>query len=140
MTDGHTSIEHGDPLVEALGDRELPSEGRLESEPAEEPRATDDPPAAKPKVVVHLTLAERAARGKAARAKVPRSARRSGAWSSTSTTSTRRRPAPGSGTSSAWRRASPSGAAKTASRARNAARSYSTRCAPTGRRWPSSRA
>src|SRR5436190_11740924 len=74
VTDGHTSIEHGDPLVEALGDRELPSEGRLESEPAEEPRATDDPPAAKPKVVVHLTLAERAARGKAARAKVPRSA------------------------------------------------------------------
>jgi uncharacterized protein (DUF2252 family) len=82
MTDGYTSIERRDPLAESLGDSELPSEGRLDVEPAEEaitnpveePAAKSGQPVAKPKPVPHLTLPERAARGKAARAEVPRSA------------------------------------------------------------------
>jgi uncharacterized protein (DUF2252 family) len=81
MTDRHTSIERRDPLAESPGDSELVSEGRLEVDPAEEPitdpvekpAAKGGQPAAKPKAVPHLTLAERAARGKAARAEVPRS-------------------------------------------------------------------
>ena len=81
MTDGHTSIERRDPLAESLGDSELVSEGRLEVDPAEEPVtnpvekpvAKSGQPAAKPKAVPHLTLGERAARGKAARAELPRS-------------------------------------------------------------------
>ena len=82
MTDGYTSTERRDPLTESLESSELVSEGRLEVEPADEP--IEDPvekPAAKggqstakQKAVPHLTLAERAARGKAARAEVPRSA------------------------------------------------------------------
>ena len=82
MTDGYTSIEHRDPLAESLGDSDLPSEGRLDVEPAEEaitnpveePAAKSGQPVPKPKPVPHLTLPERAARGKAARAEVPRSA------------------------------------------------------------------
>ena len=82
MTDGYTSIEHRDPLAESLGDSELPSEGRLDVEPAEEaitnpveePAAKSGQPVPKPKPVPHLTLPQRAARGKAARAEVPRSA------------------------------------------------------------------
>ena len=82
MTDGYTSIEHRDPLAESLGDSELPSEGRLDVEPAEEaitnpveePAAKSGQPVPKPKPVPHLTLPERAARGKAAGAEVPRSA------------------------------------------------------------------
>jgi uncharacterized protein (DUF2252 family) len=77
MTDGHTSVERRDALAESLGDREQLSEGRLDIEPAEEPMTnpgTGDQPAPKPKAVPHLTLAERSARGKAARAEVPRSA------------------------------------------------------------------
>ena len=82
MTDGYTSIEHRDPLAESLGDSDLPSEGRLDVEPAEEaitnpveePAAQSGQPVPKPKPVPHLTLPERAARGKAARAEVPRSA------------------------------------------------------------------
>jgi uncharacterized protein (DUF2252 family) len=82
MTDGYTSTERGDPPAESLGDSELVSEGRLEVEPAEEPiqnpvenaAAKGGQPASKPKAVLHLTLAERAARGKASRAEVPRSA------------------------------------------------------------------
>src|SRR5256886_7536964 len=82
MTDGYTSIEHRDPLAESLGDSDLPSEGRLDVEPAEEaitnpveePAAKGGQPGPKPKPVPHLTLPQRAARGKAARAEVPRSA------------------------------------------------------------------
>src|SRR5256886_13466171 len=82
MTDGYTSIEHRDPLAESLGDSVLASEGRLDVEPAEEaiPNPVEEPgaksgqPVPKPKPVPHLTLPERAARGKAARAEVPRSA------------------------------------------------------------------
>jgi uncharacterized protein (DUF2252 family) len=81
VTDGYSSIEHRDPLAESLGDSELLSEGRPDAEPAQEPItnpvekpvATSDQPAPQPKTVPHLTLAERAARGKAARAEVPRS-------------------------------------------------------------------
>ena len=82
MTDGYTSTERRDPLTESLESSELVSEGRLEVEPAEEPikdpvekpAAKGGQSTAKQKAVPHLTLAERAARGKAARAEVPRSA------------------------------------------------------------------
>ena len=62
------------------------------------------------------------------------SARRSAAWSSTSTTSTRRCPVRSSGTSSAWRRASRSRAATAASPQGARARSCRGR-GPTARRW-----
>ena len=81
MMDGYTSIEHPDPIAESLGDNEPLSEGRLDIEPAQEPitnpverpAAAGHEPAPKPKAVPHLTLTERAARGKAARVEVPRS-------------------------------------------------------------------
>src|SRR5690242_16085707 len=82
MTDGYTNTERRDPLAESLGDSELLSEGRLEVEPAEgritkpveKPAAKGGQPAPNPKAVPHFTLDERAARGKLARAEVPRSA------------------------------------------------------------------
>ena len=66
------------------------------------------------------------------------SARRSGAWSSTSTTSTRPSRARGSGTSSASRPASRSPAATTASRRRTADRAADACSARTARRCASS--
>ena len=78
----------GSPASDSLAERQQLSEDRPDEEPAEAPVAggavksgqvaEESPPAdgkspSKPKVVPHFTPAERAARGKAARAEVPRS-------------------------------------------------------------------
>ena len=78
----------GSPASDSLAEREQLSEGRPDEEPAEAPVAAgavesgqvgeesppaDGKPPSKPKVVPHFTPGERAARGKAARAEIPRS-------------------------------------------------------------------
>ena len=78
----------GSPASDSLAERQQLSEDRPDEEPAEAPVAggavksgqvgEDSPPAdgkspSKPKVVPHFTPGERAARGKAARAEIPRS-------------------------------------------------------------------
>ena len=68
-----------------------------------------------------------------------RSRRRSGSWSSTSTTSTRRFPGRSSGMSSGWRRAWPWPAGTTGSRPRTGGRSSSRRHRATGSRCARSR-
>jgi uncharacterized protein (DUF2252 family) len=90
MTDGYTSIERRDALASGSPAKsELLSEGRLEFEPGQEQvtgstiasgESTKEAAAPggqsaaqKSKTVPHLTAPERAARGKAARAEVPRS-------------------------------------------------------------------
>ena len=91
MIDDGESNELRDPgslASDSLAEREQLSEGRPDEEPAEAPVAagavesghvveesppTDGTPPSKPKVVPHFTPGERAARGKAARAEIPRS-------------------------------------------------------------------
>ena len=90
MDDGESNEwpDPGSPASDSLAEREQLSEGRPDEEPAEAPVAagavesgqvgeesppTDGKSPSKPKVVPHFTPGERAARGKAARAEIPRS-------------------------------------------------------------------
>ena len=91
MMDDSESNERRDPgslASDSVAERGQLSEGRPDEEPAEAPVAvgavevghkveesppTDRTPPSKPKVVPHFTPGERAARGKSARAEIPRS-------------------------------------------------------------------